>query len=357
MSKKHFSWLLIITLVAAALVFLVPQKTGKESDRESGKLLPGLALVANDLDYVKLTAAGNETVATLQRSEGKWRLVEMESYPADWDRLKTMLSDLSQAEVVEQKTSNADYYARLGVEDVSAAEAAGVMIEFAEPSGIPALIVGNSATGREGQYVRLASGKVSVLIDQQLDLPTERSQWLDRDIIDVSRDEVVEVSITHPDGEIVKAVKKSADDEDFELLDVPADREPGSNWSVNALAGGLSSLRLEEVASDTGIDWSSAVGFSLLTADGMRANCWLITDEEGPWIRLGVSVYQAMDRQAEPPESEGREGDDKEFAEVLTERVNQINEKVSGWAYRIPQHQYDTMTKRMEDLLKPLDDS
>jgi len=357
MSKKHFSWLLIITLAAAALVFLMPQKTGKESERESGKLLPELAAVANDLDYLKLTAGGNETVATFRRNEGKWRLVEVESYPADWSRLKTLLSDLSQAEVIEQKTSNPDYYGRLGVEDVSSPDAAGVMVEFTEESGIPALIVGNSATGREGQYVRLAGEPGSVLIDRRLDLPNDRNQWLDRDIIDVSRDEVVEVNIKHPDGETVKAVKKSADDVDFELLDVPSDREPSSNWSVNALAGGLASLRLEAVTSDTGIDWSSAVEFTLLTADGMRANCWLTTVEEEPWIRLGVSVYQAMDEQAEPPVEEEPADDQKEFAEVLTERVNQINEKVSGWAYRIPQHQFDTMTRRMEDLLKPLEDS
>jgi hypothetical protein len=352
MSKKHFSWLLVITLAAAALVFLIPQKTGKESERESGKLLPGLASVANDLDYLKLTAAGNETVATFQRKEGKWRLVEAESYPADWDRLKSLLSELSQAEVIEQKTSNPDYYARLGVEDVSAPEAAGVMLEFAEATGLPAVIIGNSATGREGQYVRLAGGEGSVLIDRSLDLPADRDQWLDREIVDISRDEVVEVNITHPDGETITAVRKSADDENFELMDVPADREPTSNWAVNALGGGMSSLRLEKVTEDSGIDWSSAIVFTLLTADGMRANCWLVDTEEGSWVRLGVSVYQAMGQQAEP-----QEGEEQEFTEVLTERVNQINERVSGWAYRIPQHQFDTMTKRMEDLLKPLEDS
>ena len=43
MSKKHFSWLLIITVIAAVLVLLVPGKTGKESTFESSDLLPGLA--------------------------------------------------------------------------------------------------------------------------------------------------------------------------------------------------------------------------------------------------------------------------------------------------------------------------
>jgi hypothetical protein len=352
MSKKHFSWLLIITLAAAALVFLVPQKTGRESELAEGQLLPGLGAVVNELDFLRLSGAGNEVIATLRREDGKWRVEEARSYAADWDRLKTLLSDLSQAEVVEQKTSNTDYYARLGVEDVSSPEAAGVLIEFSGPSGIPSLIVGNPATGRAGQYVRLADESGSVLIDRSLDLPTDRSQWLDRDIIDIARDEVVEVSIARPDAATVRAIKKSADDENFELQDVPDGREPSSSWAVNSLAGGLSSLRLDDVASDTGIDWSSAIEYTLLTADGMRVNAWLVPGEDGPWIRLGASVYQAIEHQADAPE-----GEETEFAEVLTGRVNEINERVSGWAYKIPQYSFDTMTKRLEDLLKPLEES
>ena len=43
MSKKHFSWLLAITVIVAILVLLVPGKTAKENLFESRKLLPDLA--------------------------------------------------------------------------------------------------------------------------------------------------------------------------------------------------------------------------------------------------------------------------------------------------------------------------
>ena len=39
------------------------------------------------------------------------------------------------------------------------------------------------------------------------------------------------------------------------------------------------------------------------------------------------------------------------------ERAAAVNERVSGWAYRIPKYKYDAMTKRMEDLLKETDES
>jgi len=37
--------------------------------------------------------------------------------------------------------------------------------------------------------------------------------------------------------------------------------------------------------------------------------------------------------------------------------VEDINLKVSGWAYVIPQNKFDAMAKKPEDLLKPLGSS
>jgi hypothetical protein len=48
-----------------------------------------------------------------------------------------------------------------------------------------------------------------------------------------------------------------------------------------------------------------------------------------------------------------QEGESPSVDKELTERVNRINSRVSGWAYQIPQHKYQAMSKRLEDLLAP----
>jgi len=336
MSKKHFSWLLIVTAVFAALVLLIPEKTGKESSLGKHALMPGLAAVVNELDYIRLTAGGGEVIATLKRSDSQWQVSEASSYPADWVRLKALLSDLSLAEVVEDKTSNPEFYTRLGVEDVSTDGASGVMIEFSDESGLPAVIVGNQATGREGQFLRLHKEDKSVLLDRKLDVPRDRMQWLDRDIIDIADSEVLEVTSTHPGGEVLSARKASADDADFELQGIPEGGEIKSNWTVNSMGGSLASLSLDEVVPDSEIDWSEAVVFTVLTVDGLQVSVDLVSREESHWIRLVAAVYQ--------PDEEG--------AGQENERLKQINDRVGGWAYRIPQHKYDAMTRRMDDMLK-----
>jgi len=297
----------------------------------------------NELDYLRLTAGGGEVIASLERSGGQWRVLEASSYPADWARLKSLLSDLSQAEVIEEKTSNPDYYSRLGVEDVATEGASGVMVSFSDETGLAALIAGNEASGRDGQYARLQSEARSMLLDRVLDLPDDRMQWLERDIIDIADSEVVEITIRHPDGEIVNAKKTSADDTDFVLQNIPENSEVKSNWTINSMAGSLAGLSLDEVAPDSEFDWSQATVFTILTADGLQANAELMMREELPWIRLAALAYQADEPDEQTGVQPGEQDDD---------RAQEISERVSGWAYRIPQNKADTMTRHMEDLLK-----
>jgi hypothetical protein len=382
MSRRHFSLLLALTVVVAVLVLLIPGKTGKESDFEQSRLLPGLQEQVNDLDWLRFSGAGGATIATLQRSEGAWRVAEADGYPVDWERLRALLADLARAEIVEAKTANPDYYDRLGVEDIAQPDAGG--------SGLPALIVGKRAQGRDGQYVRLEGTAASALVDRELDLPSSASDWLEQEIVDISDGEVVEVEIVHADGERITASKVSADDADFQLQDIPEGREIRSAWTVNSLANSLSALTLEAVAPDETVDWSEATRFGLVTADGLRVDVELVAREAGTggddeaageaetehWIRLQASLYQtAVDSAVETAEEEQAAGDaetgqdePEEEAPVEDEaagdqagddaevRVREINQRVAGWAYRIPQYKFDAMNKRMEDLLLAVDE-
>ena len=356
MSRKHFSWLLFLTFAVAGLVLIMPGKTGRESGFGQSVFLPGAATKINDVDWLRLTSAGGVTIATLKRGGTAWVVEEASGYRADWQRLKSLLSGLSRAEVIEVKTARPEYYERLGVEDVNSPEASGVMVEFSGDSGIPALIIGKNAQGRDGQYARLRDTAESALINQRFDLSTERSDWLDKNVVDISDAEVVEVEVNHPDGESVKVVKASADDENFILEDIPDGKEIKSDWNVNALAGALSALALESVAPVDEFDWNDAIRFRLLTADGMLLELELlavtsgadtgITEEtaEGEyWLRLQAGLYTtAINTVVE----------DADDTSATITRAEVINKRVGGWAYRIPKYKFDAMSKRKDDLLQ-----
>lgn len=354
MSRKHFSWLLLATFLVGTVVLILPEQTARNGTPEAGLLLPELEEQVNEISWLRLTAAGGVTVATLERNGDLWQVAEASGYRADWDAVRDLLSGLARSRVIEPKTDNPAYYERLGVEDVNLESAGGVMVSFAPDTGIPAVIVGNSARGRSGQYVRLADSEASALIDIVLDVPVERSSWLDTSIVDISDAEVVEVEVTHPDGEAVKVVKASADDENFRLQNIPDGREAKSDWSVNALGNVLSGLELDEVAAREAIDWEGAGRLYLLTADGLVIEAAMV-EREGPeaggerefWIHLEAQLFTTGVGFA--ADGDTREDDTRERAEA-------INERVGSWAYRIPQYKYNAMNRRMEDLLKAEDE-
>jgi len=359
MSRKHFSLLLAVTLVVAVMVLLLPGKTSRKSDVEKTHLLPALQEQVNDLDWLRFTGAGGSVIATLVRGDGTWRVEEVHDYHADWNQLRTLLADLARAEIVEPKTANPVYYARLGVEDVSQTDATGVMLEFAAASGVPALVIGNRAQGRDGHYVRLKDAADSLLIDRSLEVPREAMGWLDQNIVHIADTEVVEVEIVHADGERIVARKTSADDENFVLQDIPEGREIQSDWAVDSLANGLASLTFEAVVPADGLDWSDATRFGLVTADGLRIDAELFgvgakaaavgENEQADleyWIRLQAGLYQtAVDSGVTPPQD----------ADETVQRADTINNRVGGWAYRIPKYKFDAMTKHMADLLRATD--
>lgn len=382
MSKKHFSWLLAATLVVGALIFILPGGTSKDSEFQVQLLLPNLAGLANDIDRVQLKAAASQTeagqtVATLKRQDNAWVVEEFHDYPADWPKLRELLSALAKARIIEPKTNNPEYFSRLGVSDISNDDSQATQIQLQGGGSTMAVLVGNDAEGREGQYVRLVDGDQALLIDQQLNLPAKAKDWLQRDIIDVSDAEVVEFSVVHADGAELKASKTSADDEAFNLQDIPAGREISSAWSVNSIANALSTLQLDSVAPADTVDFSAATQFRLLTADGLQVLAELAEREEQQWLRISANAYEP-DGAAETTDPANTDSDTKANGEVAgafdiavadaneadqldqteggaaKERATEINQRVSGWAYLIPSFKADAMNKRMEDLLKAL---
>ena len=179
--------------------------------------------------------------------------------------------------------------------------------------------------------------------------------------------------MAHSDGEAFSASKVSADDEDFNLKDLPEGRELLSAWSLNNMASALSSLQLDDVSPVDSIDFADAATFSLMTADGLQVEVQLAESEEQSWIKLVATAYEtesmAMDRElaalaaAETPENKAdsdieaaSDGEDDPAADT-GDHAREINQRVGNWAYSIPTFKASVMNKRLEDVLKPLAES
>lgn len=369
MSKRTVV-ILLATFVALLVLVLVGEREGGSPAGAGEPLIAGLEDALGDLERVTVTKANGETVATLEQRPDNWVVADKHGYVADAGKLRRALTALGEARILEQKTANAELYGRLGVEDVTAPSAAGISVALTAPGHeLPTIILGN-AEGSSYRYARRAGEAQSFLIDRNPDVPRTAAQWVDAQIVDVRGERVREVTITHPDGEVVRISKTGRELANFDVAGVPEGRELSYPGVANVIGNGLRELNLEDVEPADAAPVAEATLVEVKTFDGLVVKITGVERNDESWIALEAS--------AEPPAAAGpapaaageaaagaasaadpSDGGEDTPADGATSAADpraeaeRINAKVGGWRYKIAGFQYDQLTRRMADLLKP----
>jgi hypothetical protein len=368
MSQRNVLILLGVLVVLVALV-LVGQRSRAPSSGSGALFMPSLEAALNDVERVTITKGNNETVVTLERRPSGWVATNKNDYAADVGKLRQGLQALAEARILEKKTANPELYSHLGVEDVGGEKAAGVSVALmATGKELPTVILGN-AEGAKFRYVRRAGDMQSYLIDKNPEFPRAVGQWLDAEIMDIRSDRIREVTITQPDGQVVKVSKAAKDAQNYDVADVPKGRELLYPGVANVIANALRELKLEDVEPASASPPAKPVVVEFRTFDGLVVRAEGEKRGDAAWVSFAASVDP--EHAAAPPPAAAAPATDaaaapaaKPAAEAKptapaspppdpTAEAARINAKVGPWRYKIATFQYDQMTRRMADLLKP----
>jgi phage baseplate assembly protein gpV len=351
--------------VIAIVLALVGQRQNRPDTFTGTLLVPGLAEALNDIERVTVTGARAETIATLVRGEAGWSVVEKAGYAADLAKIRQALVGLSEARIVEEKTSNPDFHARLGVEAVEAEGATGVAIAIEAPTEFPVLILGDEPNSAS-RYARRAAEQASFLIDRNPEIPSTTTQWLETEIVDVPSASVESVTIKHSDGDEIAISKASAAESNFTVAGIPEGRELSYPTVANVIGNALRELKLDDVAPAVDAAVPSVVT-EFRTFDGLVVTVTSTLDGEMPWLAFAARAETSVSPDAADAEEPGAAAD--EASEAATESApgaapsdtaapdpvaaaEAINARVGGWRYRIPEYQHGQLTRRWADLLK-----
>ena len=361
--------LILLAAVAALVVLVLFGQRGGSGGSGSGKLFaPSLEAALNDVERVTITKANNETVVALQRKPEGWVATNKGGYPADVGKLRQGLRALAEAKILEQKTATPELYSHLGVEDVGGDKAAGIAIALtANGKDLPVLIVGNP-DGSKHRYVRRVGETQSYLIDRNPEFARGVGQWLDAQIIDLRTDRIVQVTITQPDGQVVRISKPSKDAANYDVADVPKGRELLYPGVANVIGNSLRELNLEDVEPAAASPPSKPTVVEFHAFDGLVVRVEGEKRGDASWIGVTASVDAAQVARAAQattptPPAEGAGAPPDTPKPVAPPPVAatpdpaaeaaRINAKVGPWRYKIATFQYDQMTRRVADLLKP----
>jgi len=365
----------VLLLVAILLTTLRAPETELDSTRA---LAPQLEDALNEVTQVTLIKAGETPVATLQRGEQHWTVAEKNDYPADMSQIRKLLLGLAEAKLLEEKTAKPALYDRLGVRAVSDPDAGGVRVEITGPAEPLSLIIGefDSRSG-SGTYVRRAEEAQTWLASGNLSVEQDTVAWLEREIMDIPTERLQQVTIRHPDDDTLVATKVTRKQTNFIVPELPAGRELQSTGAVDALANALTVLRLEDVAPAAEFDPAAQDGIDIeyRAFDGLVIEAVVFEREDKRYVHFNARFdAEQAQRFAASPEAETAEAgadDTAETAEVATTEpaideeelknrqkdAEKMDARLNRWVYVLPSYKYDNMTKRLEDLLKQVEET
>ena len=406
MNQKTLSYLIGAAVIAlgAAVAINVSNRPQSEASEQAKPLLPQLHAHVNDVTAITLTGAEGKVFATLRRGTDGWSVAEKSGYPADLAKIREFLLKLDQATLLEQKTSNPKRYAELGVDDVKDKDAKGVLVDIAGLTQPTRLIVGNyNGAGGGGTFVRMDGDAQSWLAKGNLSVDKNTADWERRDLTDIASTRIAAITLTAPDGKVLKVYKESAADGNFKVADVPKGRETSSEFAANGLASTLAALKADDAfpAKDMAppekvykADYAmfdglviSATGwekdgkfYAQFTArlDSTAANAQIDKDQVKAKADYEAALQAANKKVAEEKPASGTQADAnakaasaaettkplavsdaakdrQEKLDALDKEVADLNKTFNGWTFALPSFKFSNINKGMDDMLKPLE--
>lgn len=364
-----------------------------------GPLVDGLHAKLNDVSGLKVAGASGRELVHLRRQGDQWVVVQRDGYPADVDKLRSFLLKLADARRIEAKTSRKESHAALGVEDISDSNARGLQVVLEGVNPEVSLIFGRSASQGTGTFVRESGNDQSWMIDQNMAVDSAVSNWLQRDLLDLAGNRIASLDIAAPKAKSLQMIPvASSGIAQFQLRDMPRNRELASDLVVDSTVGAVSGLRFDDVASVSASPAADADAVTIVTVvtreglqvrarlwdvDGLVWSAWEVSldaDQLAAWVQAEqkreVDAYQA--RQVAKPDDAAPsvdnggadavtqaadepqplalmdpEGDAAQRRSAIEKEQQRLHARFEGRVFQLPLFKADLLRKSLEAYLKP----
>ena len=346
MAIRSFLILCVVTLamVAAAIAAVVRQDRPESVAGSGEPMLPNLLERLDGLSAIQVVSAAG--TLTVELTATGWRLRERAHYPVPFETVREKVLRLAALEKVEPKTTRADRYPRLGVEDPAGvgAKSRELRLLNAKDEVLAALIIGKPAFGIGGEgalYVRRPGEERAWAVRGNLEAGTDAREWVDRTLTDIAAESLASITLTHPGGETLNLVPDPAAEGAWVLKQIPAGAQVKNADDLGAMARTLSGLTLDDLRSAAEMTFAAdqATRARFVTRDGLAIALEVESREGERWVRLSAALAP-------------KPGDSADSA-AAAEAAERINQRTQGWIYRVPSWKVAPLERRLSELIAP----
>jgi hypothetical protein len=277
---------------------------------------PGLAARLAKATRIEITEGGKTLALGLHN--GVWGIAARGYYPAQQTKVHELLAGLAELRLVEQRTADPAFYARLGVEDPNKPGAGADLVRVLDAEGKPlaAIIVGHRSVptqggGPDSLYVRLPGEARSWLAEGHLSPQADMQEWFDRDIANIDHGRIASVSVTREGPAGAQHLGFTAKAGKLELTD-PAEHPPLEESRVHDIARALELLTFTDVQEAKDIPGQRTGETVFRTKDGLTVTVTGYENGKDFWVELAATGTGTAEAEAK-----------------------QLSARISGWAYQL----------------------
>jgi hypothetical protein len=357
MKDRPFLILAVTTVILVIAAWVATVQRLPETVLERRILYPDLLAGINDVARLEISSKDEHT--TLRQEDGRWIIENRGGYPAMFEEIKRTLVNVADLKVREGKTSKPELYSKLSVEDLDQPDAQSIRLTLQDDAGevLADLLVGKQPTSTANRdlaslYVRPVGQKQALLVDGELRVSADPSDWLDNNLLNIDASRLATMRIKHPTGEEVVIEKPDPVATDYDLAGIPEGKEVKSKSLLNSQMTVLSDLRFDDVfpAADLDFPESTAIQSRLQAFDGLIVKVETADTDVGTLSRFSFSAEPGLQRDTESSQDGERGIEDKHKS--VADEVSELNERVSGWLYKLPEFQVKKLSRTTDELLK-----
>jgi hypothetical protein len=343
MSRQRFVSLLVAAVIAISAALYLTSRRNAQPVEQGAALLPALAAELNTVTALDIRRGSATPTVTVHEHDGHWTVAQRGDYPADVSKVRKLVLALSDAKIIEQKTSNPANYPVIGVEDPSLPGAAGAEISVTAKDGKHAVIVGKTSAG--GNFARRAGEKTSYLVEPGISFESEARYWIEPQLIDIAAADIQSIEVkpaTGPAYTVRREAVASAAAKASAPAKAPAPGAATGTGSANFVLEGTPRGRK---ALDSASLAPSPTTYGALTADdvGPAADVDFTKAAQATITLSGGNVITLS----------GATSGDKHWITLKTTKDETVNAKTAGRAFEIAAYRFDALFRPVEQLLVP----
>ena len=322
MNRKTLIILAVLVVALLAAWHFTRKVEQPQALPEAQRWLPELQ--PSQVEAIEVQRPGQPLVH-LQREKQGWVVPAKANYPANQAQVSGLLKVLSEARKVEPRTSNPELYGRLGLAEQGEASQQAIRLKLERGTTPPLQLLIGKPGQRDGQLVRGAGEAESWLVSQRIELPATELDWLDRRVTAVPFSEVKALQVVHANGQQMQLYRDKAEENNLQVRNLPKGGKLAFDGAADGMARLFADLQFADAAplDQLTFEGKPSLTFSLETFAGKKLEGRFYLKVDQHWLLL--------DKDSDLPESEllGR----------------------SDWAYRIEPYQYQSLAKKLTDLL------